>query len=452
MFLPQEFIRKKRDRQPLSREEIAAFVSGITDGSVTEGQVAAFAMAVFFNDLAVDERVALTLAQRDSGQVLEWRSLALDGPVIDKHSTGGVGDVVSLMLGPMIAACGGYVPMISGRGLGHTGGTLDKLSAIPGYDVTPDPELLRRTVREVGVAIIGQTAQLAPADKRIYAIRDVTATVESVAMITASILSKKLAAGLDGLVMDVKVGSGAFMPSFEKSVELAQSIVDVGNGAGMKTTAVLTDMNQSLAPCAGNAIEVLCAIDYLSGKSRPARLHEVTMALTAEMLVTGGLATDEAQARARLAARARFRRGGRAFRDHGGRARRPEGPGRGAGAIPGCRRGEGAGSGAGRRRGAARRLPRARPGGGGARRWPHARGRLDRLFGWLVGSRRARAAGQRGRSARLRACARRSGRRARAGGGAARLHARRQRRAAAAHHSPAGSLSGAGQGASSCVR
>ncbi|WP_186156935.1 thymidine phosphorylase [Burkholderia gladioli] len=300
MFLPQEFIRKKRDRQPLSRDEIAAFVSGITDGSVTEGQVAAFAMAVFFNDLAVEERVALTLAQRDSGQVLEWRSLALDGPVIDKHSTGGVGDVVSLMLGPMIAACGGYVPMISGRGLGHTGGTLDKLSAIPGYDVTPDPELLRRTVREVGVAIIGQTAQLAPADKRIYAIRDVTATVESVAMITASILSKKLAAGLEGLVMDVKVGSGAFMPSFEKSVELAQSIVDVGNGAGMKTTAVLTDMNQSLAPCAGNAIEVLCAIDYLSGKSRPARLHEITMALTAEMLVTGGLATDEAQARAAL--------------------------------------------------------------------------------------------------------------------------------------------------------
>ncbi len=296
MFLPQEFIRKKRDRQPLGRDEIAAFVRGVTDGSVTEGQVAAFAMAVYFNDLSVDERVALTLAQRDSGEVLDWRGLDLGGPVIDKHSTGGVGDVVSLMLGPMVAACGGFVPMISGRGLGHTGGTLDKLSAIPGYDVTPDTQAFRRTVRDVGVAIIGQTAQLAPADKRIYATRDITATVESVAMITASILSKKLAAGLDGLVMDVKVGSGAFMPTYEKSVELARSIVDVGNGAGMKTTAILTDMNQSLAPCAGNAIEVACAIDYLTGKARPARLHEVTMALSAQLLVTGGLAGDAARA------------------------------------------------------------------------------------------------------------------------------------------------------------
>ncbi|KWA17675.1 thymidine phosphorylase [Burkholderia territorii] len=300
MSLPQEFIRRKRDRQPLDRDEIAAFVRGVTDGSVTEGQVAAFAMAVYFNDLSTDERVALTLAQRDSGDVLDWRALDLGGPVIDKHSTGGVGDVVSLMLGPMVAACGGYVPMISGRGLGHTGGTLDKLGAIPGYDVTPDPDTFRRTVRDVGVAIIGQTARLAPADKRIYAIRDVTATVESVAMITASILSKKLAAGLDGLVMDVKVGSGAFMPTAAKSAELARSIVDVGNGAGMKTTAILTDMNQSLAPCAGNALEVACAIDYLTGKSRPARLHDVTMALSAQLLVTGGLARDVADARTML--------------------------------------------------------------------------------------------------------------------------------------------------------
>ncbi|RQR22265.1 thymidine phosphorylase [Burkholderia sp. Bp9143] len=300
MFLPQEFIRRKRDRQPLDRDEIAAFVRGVTDGSVTEGQVAAFAMAVYFNDLSIDERVALTIAQRDSGDVLDWRALDLGGPVVDKHSTGGVGDVVSLMLGPMVAACGGYVPMISGRGLGHTGGTLDKLSAIPGYNVTPDTDAFRRTVRDVGVAIIGQTARLAPADKRIYAIRDVTATGESVAMITASILSKKLAAGLDGLVMDVKVGSGAFMPTAAKSAELARSIVDVGNGAGMKTTAILTDMNQSLAPCAGNALEVACAIDYLTGKSRPARLHEVTMALSAQLLVIGGLAGDVAQARTLL--------------------------------------------------------------------------------------------------------------------------------------------------------
>ena len=232
MFLPQEIIRKKRDGGVLSADEIRFFVRGISDNSVTEGQIAALAMAVYFNDMNMDERVAFTLAMRDSGQVMEWKSLNLPGPVLDKHSTGGVGDVVSLMLGPMIAACGGFVPMISGRGLGHTGGTLDKFDSIPGYCTVPDPALFRKVVREVGVAIIGQTAQLAPADKRFYSIRDTTATVESVAMITGSILSKKLSAGLDALVMDVKVGSGAFMPTYEKSVELAESIVSVGNGAG----------------------------------------------------------------------------------------------------------------------------------------------------------------------------------------------------------------------------
>jgi thymidine phosphorylase len=248
----------------------------------------------------MDERVAFTLAMRDSGQVMEWRSLNLPGPVLDKHSTGGVGDVVSLMLGPMIAACGGFVPMISGRGLGHTGGTLDKFDSIPGYCTVPDPELFRKVVRQVGVAIIGQTAQLAPADKRFYSIRDTTATVESVAMITGSILSKKLSAGLDALVMDVKVGSGAFMPSYEKSVELAESIVAVGNGAGTRTSAILTGMNESLCPAAGNALEVRVAMDYLAGRSRPARLHEVTMALCAEMLVISGLAGTEELARAKL--------------------------------------------------------------------------------------------------------------------------------------------------------
>jgi thymidine phosphorylase len=300
MFLPQEIVRKKRDAQALSNEDIVGFVRGIVDGSVTEGQVAAFAMAVYFNDMSVDERVAFTLAQRDSGQVLQWRSLGLPGPVLDKHSTGGVGDLTSLLLGPMVAACGGFVPMISGRGLGHTGGTLDKLASIPGYDVAPDIGTFQRIVRETGVAIIGQTAQLAPADRRIYAIRDITATVESVAMITASILSKKLAAGLGGLAMDIKVGSGAFMPSYEKSVELARSIVDVGSGAGLKTTAVLTDMNQPLAPCAGNALEIRCAIDYLTGRARPARLHEVTLALAAHMLVLGGLAYNTTDACAKL--------------------------------------------------------------------------------------------------------------------------------------------------------
>lgn len=300
MLLPQEIIRRKRDGAVLSRAEIDVFVRGINDGSIGDGQIAALAMAVYFNDMCLDERVALTEAMRDSGQVLDWTSLDLPGPLLDKHSTGGVGDLVSLLLGPMVAACGGFVPMISGRGLGHTGGTVDKLESIPGYQVAPDLTLFRSVVRDAGVAIIGQTAQLAPADKRLYGIRDVTATVESIAMITASILSKKLAAGLDGLVMDIKTGRGAFMPNQDRSIALAESIVAVGNGAGMKTAALLTDMNEPLAPCAGNAIEIRCAVDYLVGRSRPPRLHEVTLALGAQMLVLGGLATDAAEARAKL--------------------------------------------------------------------------------------------------------------------------------------------------------
>ncbi len=215
MLLPQEIIRQKRDKEVLSSAEIQSFVEGITDNRVSEAQIAAFAMAVFLNGMSRDECVALTLAMRDSGRVMTWRSLNLDGPIIDKHSTGGVGDVVSLMLGPMFAACGGYNPMISGRGLGHTGGTLDKLGSIPGYNPFPTPDQLKIAVREAGTAIIGQTADLAPADKRIYAARDVTATVESIPLITASIRSKKLAAGLDARVMDVTVGSGAFMPTPE---------------------------------------------------------------------------------------------------------------------------------------------------------------------------------------------------------------------------------------------
>ena len=301
MFLPQEIIRKKRDGLALDAADIAAFVRGVAADVVSEGQIAAFTMATFLNGMSRAEAVALTLAMRDSGTVLNWKSLSLPGPVVDKHSTGGVGDVVSLMLGPMVAACGGFVPMISGRGLGHTGGTLDKLDSIPGYQTNITIEKFQQVVRDAGVAIIGQTAELAPADKRIYATRDVTATVESIPLITASILSKKLAAGLDALVMDVKVGSGAFMPTLERSRELAASIVEVGNGAGVKTSALLTDMNEPLAPCAGNAIEVRCAIDYLRGKSRPARLHEVTMALSAELLVTAGLAQSESAAKQALA-------------------------------------------------------------------------------------------------------------------------------------------------------
>jgi thymidine phosphorylase len=292
-LLPQEIIRKKRDGFALSGGEISSFINGIARDEVSEGQIAAFAMAVYFNGMTADEGVALTCAMRDSGRVLNWKSLNLPGPIVDKHSTGGVGDVVSLMLGPMVAACGGFVPMISGRGLGHTGGTLDKLDSIPGYLTNITNEKFQAVVRDVGVAIIGQTADLAPADKRMYATRDVTATVESIPLITASILSKKLAAGLDALVMDVKAGSGAFMSTMAASLELAKNIETVGNGAGVKTSALITDMNEPLAPCAGNAIEVQCAVDYLTGKSRPARLHQVTMALATELLVLSGLANNE---------------------------------------------------------------------------------------------------------------------------------------------------------------
>jgi len=300
VFLPQEIIRKKRDGQALSEEEIRFFINGVRDNSVSEGQIAALAMTIFFHDMSLPERVALTMAMRDSGTVLNWRSLNLNGPVVDKHSTGGVGDVTSLMLGPMVAACGGYVPMISGRGVGHTGGTLDKLEAIPGFDIFPDDDRFRQIIKQVGVAIIGQTSSLAPADKRFYATRDITATVDSIPLITASILAKKLAEGLDALVMDVKVGSGAFMPTFEASRDLAQAIVGVANGAGCTTTALLTDMNQVLASSAGNALEVREAVRFLTGAERNPRLLEVTLALCSEMLISGKLAASEEEARGKL--------------------------------------------------------------------------------------------------------------------------------------------------------
>ncbi len=287
-MLPQEIIRAKRDKQILSAEQIKAFVRGITDGSVSEGQIAAFGMAVYFNGMTRDEAVALTTAMQYSGDVLEWRDL--DGPVVDKHSTGGVGDNVSLMLAPIVAACGAFVPMISGRGLGHTGGTLDKMDAILGYQSYPDKALFDKVVRDCGCAIIGPTGDLAPADKRFYAVRDVTATVESIPLITASILSKKLASGIGGLVLDVKTGSGAFMPTFEASQALAQSLVQVANGAGLPTSALITDMNEPLADCAGNAVEVRNAVDFLTGAKRQARLAEVVLNFATHMLVTAGLA------------------------------------------------------------------------------------------------------------------------------------------------------------------
>jgi thymidine phosphorylase len=289
MLLPQEVIRRKRDGAELSAEEIAFLVRGITDGSLGDAQVGAFAMAVFFRGMTARERVELTRAMTDSGDRIAWDDLNLPGPTLDKHSTGGVGDKVSLMLAPIVAACGGFVPMISGRGLGHTGGTLDKLEAIPGYDVAPSRERFREVVARSGCAIVGQTADLAPADRRLYAIRDVTATVESIALITASILSKKLAAGLKGLVMDVKFGSGAFAQRYEDAQLLARSIVEVATGAGLPTVALLTDMNQPLGRTVGNALEVREAIDYLTGARRDPRLHLVTGRCAAEMLMLGGL-------------------------------------------------------------------------------------------------------------------------------------------------------------------
>jgi thymidine phosphorylase len=286
-MLPQEIIRKKRDGAPLTRDEVREFISGLTKGSISEGQVAAFAMAVFFKGMSAEEAVGLTLAMRDSGTVLHWD---MPGPVVDKHSTGGIGDNISLMLAPMLAACGCYVPMISGRGLGHTGGTLDKLDSIPGCTTQPDLALFRKVVGEAGCAIIGQTADLAPADKRLYGIRDVTATVESVPLITASILSKKLAAGLQHLVMDVKTGSGAFMAKHEDAVTLAKSLVSVANGAGLKTTALITDMDEPLASAAGNALEVLHAVEFLKGRLINKRVEAITLALGAELLLSAGIA------------------------------------------------------------------------------------------------------------------------------------------------------------------
>ena len=263
---------------------------------MSDAQTAAFAMAVYFRGMTWEECAAFTQAMARSGRVLDWSAAGLEGPILDKHSTGGVGDTVSLILAPLVAACGGVVPMISGRGLGHTGGTLDKLASIPGYETAPDLERFRSAVRQAGCAIVGATAELAPADRRLYGIRDVTATTDSVPLITASILAKKLAAGLDALVMDVKVGSGAFAGSLASAQALAESLVTVAGDAGLRTVAWLTDMNQVLGHDVGNALEVHEAVDFLTGRRREARLHAVTSALAREMLVLGGLARDHGEA------------------------------------------------------------------------------------------------------------------------------------------------------------
>ncbi len=298
--LPQELIRRKRDGGRLSRAELLALARGLADGALSEPQAAAFAMAVYFRGMTDAECAEFTWAMRDSGDVLDWAGDDLPGPILDKHSTGGVGDLVSLPLGPMLAACGAFVPMISGRGLGHTGGTLDKLESIPGYDVKPQPARLRQVVREVGVAIIGANERLAPADRRLYAIRDVTATVDCIPLITASILSKKLAAGLQGLVLDVKTGSGAVMADAGQARTLAESLVRVAAESGLPAAALLTDMSQPLARAAGNGLEIRETIRLLRGESADPRLLEVTLALGERLLVLGGLAGEPDAARSRL--------------------------------------------------------------------------------------------------------------------------------------------------------
>jgi thymidine phosphorylase len=292
----RQVIEQVRDGRATD-EAVAWFAAGLADGTVTDAQAGAFAMAVLLKGLTEGTRVALTRAMRDSGDVLRWD---MPGPVVDKHSTGGVGDSISLLLAPALAECGVYVPMVSGRGLGHTGGTLDKLEAIPGYTVEQTEDRLRAVVRDVGCAIIGATGRIAPADKRLYAIRDVTGTVESIDLITASILSKKLAAGLDALVLDVKVGSGAFLPSADQARALARSLVDTANGAGCRTSALITDMDQPLACMAGNALEVAEVMGALTCNPVNQRLWDLTVALGGEVLSLSGAALDAATGSAQI--------------------------------------------------------------------------------------------------------------------------------------------------------
>lgn len=275
---------------------VAGFAGGLATGAVSDVQAAAFAMAVCLRGLSPPARTALTLAMRDSGDVLAWD---LPGPVVDKHSTGGIGDCVSLVLTPALAACGAYVPMVSGRGLGHSGGTLDKLEAIPGFHAEQDKAAFRRIVGQAGCAIVAASARLAPADRRLYAIRDVTATVESVDLITASILSKKLAAGIPALVLDVKTGSGAFLPGRAAATALARELVATAAEAGCRAVARLTDMSQPLATAIGNALEVRAALATLAGAS--GRLREVTLVLGGEALALAGLAAGPEEGAARLA-------------------------------------------------------------------------------------------------------------------------------------------------------
>ncbi|HEV8245780.1 MAG TPA: thymidine phosphorylase [Polyangiaceae bacterium] len=294
---PVELIVHKRDGGELSAAQIRALISAFLAGEVADYQMSAWLMACFFRGLSDAETEALTLAMLHSGRVLRLPSVR--APKVDKHSTGGVGDKISICLAPLVAACGVAVPMISGRGLGHTGGTLDKLEAIPGYRVALDAKAFERVVRSVGCSLVGQSAELAPADRRIYALRDVTGTVECIPLIVASILSKKLAAGLDALVLDVKVGRGAFMKDRASARKLARALVRVGKRSGKHLVALLTDMNAPIGAAIGNALETKEAIEVLHGKGPP-DTRELTLALGAEMLVLGGRAKTSKLARADL--------------------------------------------------------------------------------------------------------------------------------------------------------
>jgi pyrimidine-nucleoside phosphorylase len=294
-----EIIQAKRDGRPLSVDQIRFLIDGYGRGEIPDYQMSAFCMAVFFRGMSDDETVALTGAMLHSGSVLDLSDIP--GIKVDKHSTGGVGDKVSLALAPIAAACGVVVPMVSGRGLGHTGGTLDKLEAIPGFQVDLPVARFREVLRATGLCLIGQTAEIAPADRKLYALRDVTATVESIPLIAGSILSKKLAEGIDALVLDVKVGSGAFMKRLEDAERLAQALTGIGRSMGKRVTALLTAMDEPLGFAVGNALEVVEAVALLRDEG-PRDLREVTFALAGEMLLLGGVAADPADALSRVRA------------------------------------------------------------------------------------------------------------------------------------------------------
>ena len=294
-MIPQEIIRKKRDNKALTKEEISLFVKGLTDGSFSDPQIAAMSMAIFSNGMTPEETVNLTEAMTASGDTIDWSRIVDEELVCDKHSTGGVGDKTSIILAPILAACGLFVPMISGRGLGHTGGTLDKFDSIPGYNTQPDLDTFKKVVKEVGCAIIGQTNNLAPADKKLYSIRDIVGTVESLPLITSSILSKKIASGLKTLVLDVKVGNGSFNSTLEIARDLSNSLVRVAKGAGLKCEAILTDMNQVLGKSAGHRLEILECINFLTNQEKDPRLMKITYELVASILMMShNLSKEEA--------------------------------------------------------------------------------------------------------------------------------------------------------------